>query len=174
MESQKSQYVPKQMNGRQTRETIVIRLIFVIFGIVGLIGFPRTLRGEYLHISMRRIICFGNCPVYTIDIYGSGLVVYHGDIQVKDKGYRIGFITQRQIQELVEAINSSQYYSLEDSYTLSCTDVAGTMIYTKYQEDEKEIIHYPDGREPYYDIAPFGLGVLESKVEAIAQPWIGR
>ncbi len=166
--------MPKQMNGRRMKESIFVRSILVIFVIVGLIGFPRTLRGEYLHISMKRFICFGTCPAYTIDVYGSGLVIYHGDLYVKEKDYRIGFITQEQVQQLVEAINSSQYFSLDNSYTVSVTDMPGTTIYTKYQKDEKEIHHYPDGRSPHYDIAPSGLGALEGQVEDIARLWIGR
>jgi hypothetical protein len=173
MESIKSQFTPKQMNDRRMKESILFRSILVIFVIVGLIGFPRTLRGEYLHISMKRYPCMGNCPFYTIDVYGSGLVIYHGDHYVKDEGYRIGFITQEQIQELVETLNSSQYFSLDNSYHFNVTDNPGTTIYTKYEEAEKEISHYPDGRS-YHDIAPSELGALESQVEDIARPWIGK
>lgn len=162
------------MNGRRMKESIFIRLVLVIFVIAALIGFPRTLHGEYLHISMKRYPCMGTCPFYTIDVYGSGLVIYHGDHHIKDEGYHIGFITQGQIQELVEAINSSQYFSLDNRYHVNVTDMPGTTIYTKYNETEKEISHYPDGRTPSDDIAPSGLRALENKVEAIAQLWIGR
>jgi hypothetical protein len=130
--------------------------------------------GEYLHISMERSVCFGTCPYYKIEIYGSGLVIYNGKLYVQEKGFRVGFISQGKIQELIAAIHSSQYFSLENSYIGHVTDLPGTVIYIYYKDNSKEINHYPDGRAPSRDVAPPALGELEGIVEEIAKDWIGE
>lgn len=162
------------INGKQFKESIIVRATFVILVLAFLLGFPRTLRGEYLHISMERFPCLGPCPYYKMDIYGSGLVTYRGDLRVREKGFRIGFISQSKIQELIVAINSSQYFLLENRYNLNITDNPGTMIFIHYKDSSKEISHYPDGRAPYRDVAPPALGKLEGSIEDIVRGWIGE
>jgi len=162
----------KPINGKRLKELILFRLVLVILAIIIFIGYPRTFHGEYLHISMERSICLGTCPAYNIDVYGSGLVIYKGNLHVHDKGFRIEFVSQGKIQEIIAALNSSQYFSLNDSYIYSVTDNPGTLIFIHYKGKSKEIYHYPDGRAPNHDVAPPALGELEGQIENLAIGWI--
>ena len=76
-------------------------------------------------ISLERTHCYGPCPPYTLVISGDGTVFFTGSYvpnvpKSAGKWQRTGVIksriTQEQLQQLLDAFEQADYFSLQDSY----------------------------------------------------------
>lgn len=84
---------------------------------------PEINADDTLFASLSRTSCFGTCPIYTIDIYKSGYVVYNGKRFVQKTGIystRISEEKMRQFKDTAEAIG---YVQMEDVYDGPISDI---------------------------------------------------
>jgi Domain of unknown function (DUF6438) len=121
--------------------------------------------------SLQRSVCFGWCPVYTVEVHANGRVDYHGEAHVKHHGYATGWIGREQIAQLRRAFETAGYRALETAYvTPVATDVPTVTI----SYDGKTIVH-EHGFTIEDGVAPHALYDLEDQVDAIVdiEQWIG-
>lgn len=76
-------------------------------------------------IELERTPCYGFCPVYTLRVWGNGLVSYHGEFGLI-KGDRIGYISPSEAWQLIWAAWSSDFMHFGDAYTNGNEDLAGS------------------------------------------------
>src|ERR1044072_7839740 len=67
-------------------------------------------------ITIDREACFGNCPIYSAQIYKDGTVVYVGKEFVKTVGERRHKISKESIEALIKEFEKIDYWSLKDEY----------------------------------------------------------
>jgi len=60
--------------------------------------------------------CLGDCPRYTLAIYGNGTVEYGGIDNVAVQGRRTAEISQERVRQLVEAFHEIDFFSFKDVY----------------------------------------------------------
>ncbi len=80
-------------------------------------------------ISMRKTPCFGDCPVYTLDIDKEGNVIYNGIQYVLEKGKREFKLTEEQLTKLNKLLSQGDFESFKEVYdNPRITDLASTFI----------------------------------------------
>lgn len=81
-------------------------------------------------ITLERTSCLGTCPIYSVQIFEDGKVVYEGKQFVAVEGRQVSKIPSEKVQELVHKFLKIDYFSLEDKYeTIKKTDGTETMAF---------------------------------------------
>jgi uncharacterized protein YnzC (UPF0291/DUF896 family) len=80
-------------------------------------------------ISLERTACNGNCPVYSMTVYGDGMIEYEGFLNVPVKGKRIGSIAKDSVISLLNAIEKVNINELQAKYVKqSVTDMPSVLF----------------------------------------------
>lgn len=136
-------------------------------------------------ITLERTGCYGFCPSYTLTIAADGTVVFNATSywvgagehsRLKKSGTIISKVSQEQIQQLINAFEEANYFSLRDSYTETedCPGGMSTDLPTAYTSIQingrrKSISHYygcMDKGEGTFGY-PLQLSKLEFKIDEI-------
>jgi len=128
-----------------------------------------------LLIKLQRDVCFGTCPIYNLIVHFDGKVEYEGVAFVKIEGKQSSQISPAQIEELVNAIEAIDFFSLKDQYPPSVTDMPFIQLSITLNGQSKTIQHYgllACGEEE----ALKKLCELEHKIDAIvnSSQWVGN
>src|ERR1700722_12611777 len=87
------------------------------------VSFPTIRDWNSLRMTIKRTACFGTCPSYRVEIHGDGTVLYEGQAYVAVTASHRGSVFKETISALVDAFRNANYYSLEDDYVWSATDL---------------------------------------------------
>lgn len=124
-------------------------------------------------ITLERTACFGSCPMYKVEIFADGKVVFEGKDFVKRKGRAQGRITKSAVQQLVREFNRLNYMNLQDEYNPdgpNCpegwTDMPSAITSLEWKGRKKTIRHYYGCRgAKVLD----QLTALEKKIDQVAK-----
>lgn len=120
-------------------------------------------------ITLERNMCMGTCPVYSLEIFGNGTVVYDGNRFVNVTGQQISNISQDRVRDLVEEFYKINYFSLNDKYDqVVITDQRTVTTSIDTNGTYKSVF------DNHGAIAPEGLRALEDKIDEItnSSKWI--
>lgn len=109
-------------------------------------------------IKMTKTSCFGKCPVYDIEIKGSGDVILTGRENIDKIGRYKLRIDNGEIVRLLSKIEEVEFWSMNDEYDGRVTDLPSTYISVKYDGKSKKV-------KSRYN-APKELDVLEGMLTA--------
>jgi hypothetical protein len=73
-------------------------------------------------IRLERDACFGTCPVYSVELRGTGDAIYEGGCFTMVPGRRTERIDPRVIAELMEQFRKADFWSLQPAYRAQITD----------------------------------------------------
>ncbi|HEY9627533.1 MAG TPA: DUF6438 domain-containing protein [Coleofasciculaceae cyanobacterium] len=127
-------------------------------------------------ITLERTACYGPCPVYELTVYGDGKVVYEGRAFVAAQGRRTAQISPEQVQQLVTAFETANFFALKDQYAVEVTDLPGAWTSIRLNGQSKRVWRYGSIDNPELNNAPRSLSDLESQIDQIvnSQQWIGN
>jgi len=127
-------------------------------------------------ITLERTACFGTCPVYQLTIYGDGKVVYEGKAFVTVTGRHTAQISPEQVQQLVTAFKTANFFSLENQYVVGATDLPGAWTSITSNGQSKRVWRYGSSDNPELNNAPRSLTELENQIDKIvnSQQWVGN
>jgi hypothetical protein len=122
-------------------------------------------------MTLERTACYGTCPVYKLTITGDGTVVYEGRDFVEVKGEQTSQISPAQVQELVNAFEQADFFSLRDYTEQKVTDNPSAITSITINGQTKTVNHYYGD-----DSAPQALFDLESKIDEVvnSKQWTGK
>jgi len=113
-------------------------------------------------VEMKKTVCYGRCPVYTIRISTTGQAIYEGEKNVKKEGKYTKQLPASEVNALFEKFNQSNIYSLNDQYDdKRISDLPSTIITYSYNGKTKSILDRYNGPEE--------LKTLEGLIEQIAE-----
>ncbi len=72
--------------------------------------------------------CFGQCPIFTLDIREDGLIYYHGRRFVKKEGKHELQLSENELLELKSVFENAAFSSLDTTYISEIVDVSTTRI----------------------------------------------
>lgn len=129
-----------------------------------------------LAITLERTGCYGNCPAYTVTIYGDGKVTYVGTNYVKTKGQREGRIDAAALRALLGEFARTKFLSLAADYSgkncscRQCTDMPAATTELKTNNISRRVDHYYG-----CTCAPKALFELESAIDKAvnSEQWTG-
>ncbi len=111
-----------------------------------------------LLISLEKTRCFGTCPVFTLEIYDDGAAILRGEENIHKIGEFRAALSKKQVKELVKEFRAKGFFTFEENYTSSASDLPTTYLSFTDKGITKKITDY--------DQAPDALRELEAKVES--------
>ena len=121
----------------------------------------RTVKGmvDSLFFRIERTSCFGRCPTYSITVYQSGYVEYHGKRNVEKIGFFSAWLTDEQKNVIIQKCEEIDFFKLKDRYDANMTDVPSTIVSFQYEDNRKVVVDRAN--------APPELHIFEKEVEMI-------
>ena len=116
-------------------------------------------------ITIKRLACFGDCPIYSAQIYTDGTVVYVGEEYVKTTGERRHKISKESIEALIKEFEKIDYWSLKDEYR---TDEQGNSVTDQPTTITSICLNGKKKRVVNYYLAPKKLDALEDRIDSLA------
>ena len=95
-----------------------------------------------LIISLQRTACFGQCPVYKVEIFKDGTVKYKGIAHIKKRGQHEAIATTAFIKNIQQKAAVINYMALSNKYPKSdnmITDIPSTISYVRIDNEGKMI-----------------------------------
>ena len=88
----------------------------------GRVAFPSLADPSTLKITLDRDACFGQCPIYSVEIDGDGTVQYLGSGFVAVAGKHTSKISDQAVRDLIALFRGADFFWLFDRYAASVTD----------------------------------------------------
>ena len=95
-----------------------------------------------LVISLQRTACFGQCPVYKVEIFKDGTVKYKGTAHIKKHGQHEATATMAFIKNILQKAAVINYMALSDKYPKGdnmIADIPSTISYVRIDNEGKMI-----------------------------------
>lgn len=126
-------------------------------------------------VHLQRSTCYGNCPSYSVTVFGDGRIEYEGLKFVKTTGKKAGRIEPADLKRIVSEFEKANYFSL-DQYTYDkcsctlCTDMPTAITEIQARGKSHKVEHYYGCR-----CAPKALWDLEVAIDKFArtEQWTG-
>lgn len=115
---------------------------------------------DYVVFTLRKTGCKGKCPVYYMEIFKSGKIIYEGTKNVDKIGKFGKQITGRAVKKIIIQFEKSNFDNLLNEYSANVTDLPTTYISFTHNNKTKTIRDYSQ--------APRELKDLELILENIA------
>ena len=133
-------------------------------------------------ITLERTACFGTCPVYGLNLFEDGTVVYIGVDHVAVTGVQVTKIDPSIVQSLVDQMKASSYFGWNDEYTKQIITDQPTVITSLSTVLQTRLDNSNRGRVMALWIMGFGgtvpigawaLGLVASATSITVVLWIG-
>jgi hypothetical protein len=135
--------------------------IFIILFIFITACVALTPKGKEIPVFyLEKTECYGECPVFKLEIYDTGKMIFYGIRNTKLMGTFCSELEYSARARLKEIFRSEKYFAMQDSYLSRAKDLPTTI--TSF---------YADGRNKRimdYGNSPEGLKRLEKMLETIA------
>jgi hypothetical protein len=134
------------------------------------VAFPQVKDWKSVKITLRRTMCFGSCPAYSVEVDGDGSVLYQGQAYVAFTGTHRALVPQESVGELVKMFELADYYSLRDEYSLGATDLPTYTTSIEIDGRRKQVTDYAGEAAGM----PSTVSQLEAAIDRVsgAQRWI--
>ncbi len=120
-------------------------------------------------LTLRRTMCFGSCPVYTVGVTADGTVHFYGEMYTAALGYRSAKIDRAALQGLLEYLRARDFVGLHTHYLRMATDNPTTAIVLRQGDAYKNVVH-----DESNDTEP-RLAEIEKEIDRVlgTARWIG-
>jgi len=92
-----------------------------------------------LLFSLKRTPCLGTCPVFKLEVYTDGFVIYNGKNYVDLIGDYNGILNPEQLNNVENLFINADFYSFEAEYNDGRLDIPATIIEYYGSEGEKKV-----------------------------------
>jgi hypothetical protein len=147
-------------------------LLLIIVSILSSCGNSKKnmTKDTQLIFTYEQTACFGQCPVFKLEIHENGYVKYEGIAFVSKEGKYTKQISQKQVEELVELFLAANFFEFEDEYTSPVQDFPTYYFGFTHDGKNKKIKDYhgtPEAlkalRKPFIDLVKEEEGWKEVK-----------
>lgn len=114
-------------------------------------------------IEMKKTVCYGRCPVYSIKITSEGKAIYDGEKNVDKVGHYEKTLSPEQTQELFDAFNKTDFWKFQKEYKGKVSDVPSTIITYNYDGKSKTVTAQWDVPEEFKNLASLVENVADSE-----------
>lgn len=95
--------------------------------------------GEGVVASIQRGPCFGKCPVYTMQVYKDGKVMYQGERFTTKMGTYTKTLGSKELKELNKLFASADFFNLQEEYPTEIPDLAKVTLYYSNGKESKKV-----------------------------------
>jgi hypothetical protein len=134
------------------------------------VPFPDIKDWASLKITLTRGMCFGTCPVYTLEIDGDGSVHYKGERFVAISGKHRTYIAPNAVRDLYVQFQKADFFWLLEGYQADVTDNPAYSLTLAYDGKSKTVGDYVGLMAGM----PKAVAALENAVDvtAHAKTWV--
>lgn len=119
----------------------------------------------FKRIFLARTPSYGPCPVYKLEIYPNGQVIYFGEHRVKVEGLKSWKIDKQAVKELNNLIDKYDYFEIkEQMVTMMSTDSPGCITEIVMEDNRIRRIKNDYGCNQW----PLKLKAFENRIDQIA------
>jgi ankyrin repeat protein len=120
-------------------------------------------------VTLERTGCYGSCPSYIVTVSTTG-IVFDGRSFVVAEGKHTDTADADEVRKLVKRIVDADFYSMDDSYRASATDLPTYVLAVSIDGYRKQVVDY----EGAWDGMPAVITELEERADTLAgtQRWI--
>ena len=119
-----------------------------------------------LIVSLQKTACFGQCPVYKVEIFKDGTVKYKGTAHIKKRGQYEAIATMAFIKNIQQKAAVINYMSFSDKYPKGdnmITDIPSTISYIRIENEGKMITNNFDAPKELMEFEKW----LEKEIDAL-------
>lgn len=123
-----------------------MRILFMVFTILSLFACKQNKSIEQSNLTkpsdfirLSRAACFGTCPVYSVQIFADGRVVYEGQRNVLNVGKFSSSLEEAKAKLLFEELKQLNWSSYPDSYPIDNVDFPQFKLEYQSQDLNKSI-----------------------------------
>lgn len=120
--------------------------------------FPSVKDWNTVSIKLERGGCLGTCPVYSVELRGSGEIRFEGQKFVTVPGSHRDTLRREDLEDLVEQFQDAEFFSLKSSYGEAAADVPAVVLTVSVDGRTKSVTNR-------FGAVPPILGELEQAVE---------
>ncbi len=147
-----------ETNDKHMKIKLFIILSFLISACSGL----KNLEQEKPVLSIEKLRCMGDCPVFTLDVYKNGFILYDGKMFVSLSGKYSGKINKTELEELQNKFLENGFFDFENSYKAPVMDLQTTFIFFSYKGKEKKIRDYSNPPEGLKELEDLLSGLIDT------------
>lgn len=103
------------------------------------VSFPKIHDWTRILITLKRTVCYGFCPAYTVAIQGDGTVIFKGEKPYEYLGEHRTRISRRDLLRLLGGFRDADFYSLSDEYVFDVYDVPTFEISIEMDGQQKKV-----------------------------------
>ena len=97
---------------------------------------------EAASVTLRRTVCFGACPAYTVTLHTDGSATFDGDRFVAVVGHRDYRVDPAAVRKLVAEFKAAHFFELKDEYRGNVTDLPTVRLTLTIGDKTKTVIDY--------------------------------
>jgi hypothetical protein len=83
---------------------------------------------DTVRIRLERTACLGTCPVYVVELLGSGAATFSGEAYVDVEGKHRFEVAPESVAQLLEKAKAADFWSLRERYAGGITDFPSTIV----------------------------------------------
>lgn len=114
---------------------------------------------DFEHVLMKRTPCFGKCPIYTVELFKNGRLLYTGMRFVKDSGAYEKNIGAAAAQRIFDEFRKYRVDTCSEQYDMPVADLPGIYYTYTINGEERKIVNANFG--------PAFLKLLAQKMDEI-------
>jgi len=122
---------------------------------------PSKIQKEKPILSIEKLRCMGDCPVFTLKIYENGFILYDGKMFVSQIGKYSGRISKRELEKLQNKFLENGFFFFKDYYKATGMDLQTTLIFFSHKDQEKLIRDYSMPPEELKELEELLTGLIE-------------
>jgi hypothetical protein len=96
-------------------------------------------------VMMGRGACYGTCPVYTIEVFENGTMIYNGKNFVDKLGFYEKKISPKDAVDFIKKFNSLRPDTLAQSFEMRIPDLPTVYYFINYTDSVKHIFNADGG-----------------------------
>ena len=97
---------------------------------------------EDASVTLRRSVCFGACPAYTVTLHTDGSATFDGDRFVAVMGHRDYRVDPAAVQKLVADFKAAHFFELKNEYRGNVSDLPTVRLTLTIGDKTKTVIDY--------------------------------
>lgn len=91
-------------------------------------------------IKWEKTPCFGTCPVFTVTVFKSGLVIYEGKKFTSMQGVYYSFISDKALDEIYRLAEEIDFFKMSKEFDCNITDLPSTILYLRLGNKKNEVM----------------------------------
>ena len=123
---------------------------------------PAKMQQEKFILSIEKLRCMGDCPVFSLKIYENGFILYDGKMFVSPRGEYYGKISKKELDKLKGKFLENGYFDFKDFYKAQGMDLQTTYIYFSHKGQGKIIRDYSNPPEELRELEDLLTGLIKT------------